>query len=129
MSEPSTKRHPFLDDLDPEVRLVSSVLRRPVQGREVVSKIVKAGAAQYASQTPRSLDTLGERTYFEYEVQLTNGQHASGLVSIFRNAEGRVAALHIAFSPLDAVLSIAAGVRERLASEYDPGLFLQGESA
>ena len=118
------KRHPFLDDLDDDVVLVSSVLRRPVQGRDLVLKVVKAGASQYAAQKPRFLGSIGERSYFEYDVDLVGGSDAVGLVSIFRDADSQVSHLHVAFSPLGAVLSIAEGVRDQLAAELGADLFL-----
>jgi len=119
-----TQRHPFLDDLADDVVLTSSVLRRQVQGRDAVLKVVKAGASQYAKQTPTFLGDVGERTYFEYAVTLHDGLQGSGLVSIRRDAQRKVISLEIAFSPLDVVLSVAAGAREQLAGEFDAGLFL-----
>jgi len=119
-----TKRHPFLDDLTDDVTLVASVLRHEVSGKENVLKVVKAGAAQYRSQTPTSLKDINDRRYFEYVVELDGGLRADGLVSIVRNAEGGVTHLHIAFSPLDAVLSIAAGVKETLSADFDEDIFL-----
>ncbi|GAB7538241.1 hypothetical protein [Burkholderia sp. 3C] len=124
MTDAAPKRHPFLDDLDEDVVLISSVLRCPVRGRETVTRIVKAGAAHYASQTPRFLGAVGERSYFEYDARLVDGVAASGLVSMLRDAHGRVTQLHIAFSPLDAVLSMASGMRDRLGAECDAAWFL-----
>jgi hypothetical protein len=46
------KRHPFLDDPTDDVTLVASVLCREVAGKEQLLKVVKAGGAQYLSQTP-----------------------------------------------------------------------------
>lgn len=124
MTNAEQKRHPFLDDLDENVVLVSSILRSPVRGRDAVIKVVKAGAAQYLNQTPRFLDTLGDRSYFEYDAELKGGMIASGMVSMVRDAHGRVTQLHIAFSPLDAVQVMAQGVRERLGSEFEPSSVL-----
>lgn len=118
------KRHPFIDDLGADVVLVSSVLRQPVRGRDLVLKVVKAGASQYATQKPRFLGSIGERTYFEYDVDLVGGGEAAGLVSILRNAAGEVTDLHIAFSPLGAVLAIAASAKDQLAGELGADLFL-----
>lgn len=120
----NTKRHPFLDDLAEHVVLISSVLRQPVAGRERVLAVVRAGASQYLSQTPRFLGEIGERSYFEYDVGLKDEVAGAGLVSIVRNAGGEVTSLHIAFSPPEAVLSIAAGVREQLEAELGKEMFL-----
>jgi hypothetical protein len=118
------QRHPFLDDLAEDVVLTSSVLRGQVAGRDAVLKVVKSGASQYAKQTPTFLGHIDDRSYFEYLVTLRDGLQGSGLVSIRRNAAREVVGLEIAFSPLDVVLSIAAGAREQLAGELDAGLFL-----
>lgn len=119
------KRHPFLDDLHEDVILVTSVLNRPVRGKTEVLKVVKAGAQQYASQSARFLDHVGQRSFFEYDATLTDGQAARGLVSIERNASGKVTELHIAFSPLAAVYSLADSVRQILRDEIDPGFFVE----
>jgi hypothetical protein len=119
-----SQRHPFFDDLADDVVLVSSVLRRQVTGRDAVLKVVKAGARQYATQTPTFLGDVGDRTYFEYAVTLHDGLAGSGLVSIRRGPDRKVVGLEIAFSPLDVVLAVAAGARDQLAAEFDPGLFL-----
>lgn len=118
------KPHPFIDDLSEAVVLESSILRRPVTGRELVLKVVKAGASQYVSQKPRFLQSADGRSCFEYDVDLAEGAAAVGLVSILRDASGAVTHLHIAFSPLGAVLSMAAGVRDTLAAELGSDLFL-----
>ncbi len=120
----TTHRHPFLDDLGDDVALTSSVLRQPARGRDTVLKIVKAGASQYTSQTPRFLGHLGARSYFEYDVDLVGGGKAVGLVAIHRDDAGKVTDLHIAFSPLGSVLALAAGVRDTLVADLGPDLFL-----
>ncbi|WP_250470154.1 MULTISPECIES: hypothetical protein [unclassified Caballeronia] len=119
-----TKHHPFIEDLGDGVTLESSILRKTIRGKELVLKVVKAGATQYATQTPRFLGSMGERSFFEYDANLVDGRSAVGLVSILRNRAGEVTNLNITFSPLDAVLSIAAGVRDKLSHELGAELFL-----
>lgn len=118
------QRHPFLDHLTDDVTLITSVLREPVSGKENVLKVVKAGGAQYRSQTPTFLGDLGDRRFSEYVVDLDGGLKADGLVSILRDADGGVTHLHIAFSPLSSVIAIAVGVRDALSGELDESLFL-----
>ena len=118
------QRHPFLDDLAEGVTLISSVLRRPVSGRDAVREVVKAAGSHYRRQTPRFLGTLGVRTFFEYEAELADGSTATGLVAITKDEAGAVTALNITFSPLGAVLAIAEALRERFPAvlDGDPGV-------
>jgi hypothetical protein len=106
------QRHPFLDDLADDVTLVSTILAEPVTGRDEVVRIVKAGASLYRRQTPIFLGDVDGRGFFEYEVELTDGKLASGLVSMVRNDAGQVTRLHIAFSPLASVLSIVRSLSD-----------------
>jgi hypothetical protein len=118
------QRHPFLDDLADDVLLTSSVLRATVAGRDPVTRIVKAGGSLYRRQTPTFLGTIGDHGLFEYDIELDGGVPASGLVSFRRSETGAVTHLHIAFSSLGAVLSIAAALRDQLAGELGEDLFL-----
>ena len=118
------QRHPFLDDLAEDVVLTSSVLRATVAGRDHVARSVKAGSSLYRSQTPTFLGTVEDHGLFEYDIGLDGGVPASGLVSFRRNEAGKVTHLHISFSPLGAVLSIAAALRDQLADDLGEDLFL-----
>ena len=118
------QRHPFLDDLADDVLLTSSVLRGTVAGRDRVTRLVKAGGILYRRQMPTFLSNVEDHGLFEYDIELDNGVLASGLVSFRRNETGAVSHLHIAFSPLGAVLSIAAALRDQLAGDLGEDLFL-----
>ncbi|WP_343614433.1 hypothetical protein [Novosphingobium sp.] len=120
----NTQRHPFLDDLNEDVTLVSSVLRGELTGRDQVLKVVKAAGGLYRSQTPTFLGHADDRMFFQYEADLGNGLTASGMVSIIRDDNGGVSRLHIAFSPLGAVLSIAEGLKATVSDDLDADLFL-----
>jgi hypothetical protein len=117
-------RHPFLDDLAEHVLLTSSVLRGPVSGRERVTRLVKAGGSLYRRQVPSFLGTVGDQGLFEYDIELDDGVPASGLATFRRNAAGAVTHLHVAFSPLGAVLTIAGALRDQLSEELGADLFL-----
>lgn len=105
MTEP--QRHPFLDDLADDVVLHTSILPAPVSGRAEVLRVVKAGGSLYRRQTPTFLGNIEGRGIFEYDIELTDGTTARGLVSMVRNDSGEVTRLHITFSPLGAVLAMA----------------------
>jgi hypothetical protein len=101
------QRHPFLDDLAEDVVLHSSILPAPVSGRAEVLRVVKAGGSLYRRQIPTFLGNIDGRGIFEYDVELTDGSTARGLVSMVRNGTGEVTHLHITFSPLGAVMAMA----------------------
>ncbi|SFK52413.1 hypothetical protein SAMN03159338_4448 [Sphingomonas sp. NFR04] len=101
------QRHPFLDDLAEDVVLHSSILPAPVSGRAEVLRVVKAGGSLYRRQIPTFLGNIEGRGIFEYDIELTDGSAARGLVSMVRNGSGEVTQLHITFSPQGAVLAMA----------------------
>ena len=106
------QRHPFLDDLADNVVLHSSILPAPVSGRAAVLRVVKAGGSLYRRQIPTFLGNIEGRGIFEYDIELTDGTMARGLVSMVRNGTGDVTHLHIAFSPLGAVRAMAQALAE-----------------
>lgn len=120
----NTQRHPFLDDLNEDVTLVSSVLRQELAGRDKVLKVIKAAGALYRGQTATFLGHADDRMFFQYDADLGNDLTASGMVSIIRDDNGGVSRLHIAFSPLGAVLTIAEGIKAVVSDDLDAGLFL-----
>ncbi|MGY8710958.1 hypothetical protein RAD16_34945 [Bradyrhizobium sp. 18BD] len=124
MSHQQTERHPFLDDLTADAELVSSVLRGPVTGRDDIRRVVDAVGTFYASQTPKFLQSVGSRLFLEYEAVLTGGETLSAAVIVDHNPDGSVPRVSVRMSPLGAVLSLAAGLRERLSKQLPERLFL-----
>ena len=115
MSHTQGERHPFLDDLTADAELVSSPLRGPVVGRDAIHLAVNAVGSFYASQTPTFLQSVGSRLFLEYEAHLTNGEKLSAVVVVDRNPDGSVPRVSVRMSPLGAVLSLAAHLREALS--------------
>lgn len=124
MSHPQTERHPFLDDLTADAQLVSSVLRGPVTGRDAIRRVVDAVGSFYASQTPTFVQEVGSRLILEYEATLTSGKELSAAVIVEHNPDGSVPRVSVRMSPLGAVLSLAAGLRERLSKQLPETLFV-----
>lgn len=124
MSHPQTERHPFLDDLTADAQLVSSVLRGPVTGRDAIRRVVDAVGTFYASQTPTFVQEVGSRLVLEYEATLTSGEELSAAVIVEHNPDGSVPRVSVRMSPLGAVLSLAAGLRERLSKQLPETLFV-----
>jgi hypothetical protein len=117
-------RHPFLDDLTADAELVSSVLRGPVTGRDEVRLAVSAVGSFYVSQTPTFLQTVGSRLFLEYEAVLTSGESLTAVVVVDHNPDGSVPRVSVRMSPLGAVLSLAAHLREALSKQLSESNFL-----
>jgi hypothetical protein len=124
MSNIQGERHPFLDDLTDDAELSSSVLRGPVVGREKITLAVNAVGTFYASQVPQFLETAGSRLFLEYQAVLTNGERLNATVVVDRNPDGSVPRVSVRMSPLGAVLSLSAHLREALAGRLPDDLFL-----
>lgn len=124
MAHTQDERHPFLDDLTTDAELVSSVLRGPVTGRDEIRLAVNAVGTFYASQTPTFLQTVGSRLFLEYAAVLKSGENLSAVVVVDHNSDGSVPRVSVRMSPLDAVLTLAAHLREALSKQLPENLFL-----
>jgi len=124
MAHTQDERHPFLDDLTTDAELVSSVLRGPVSGRDEIRLAVNAVGTFYASQTPTFVQAVGSRLFLEYEAVLTSGENLSAVVVVDHNSDGSVPRVSVRMSPLDAVLTLAAHLREALSKQLPENLFL-----
>jgi len=124
MSNTQDQRHPFLDDLTIDAELISSVLRGSVIGRDEIKLAVNAVGTFYASQNPTFLETGGSRLFLEYEAVLTSGESLNAVVVVDRNPDGSVPRVSVRMSPLGAVLSLAANLREALSDQLPENLFL-----
>jgi hypothetical protein len=124
MSNTQDQRHPFLDDLTMDAELISSVLRGSVIGRDEIKLAVNTVGTFYASQNPTFLETVGSRLFLEYEAVLTSGESLNAVVVVDRNPDGSVPRVSVRMSPLGAVLSLAANLREALSDQLPENLFL-----
>jgi hypothetical protein len=124
MSNIQGERHPFLDDLTADAELSSSVLRGPVIGRDEIKLAVNTVGTFYASQNPTFLEIVSSRLFLEYEAVLTSGEKLNAVVVVDRNPDGSVPRVSVRMSPLGAVLSLAANLREALSDQLPEDLFL-----
>lgn len=124
MSANRGERHPFLDDLTADAEFTSTVLRRAVSGRDNIKKLIAAVGTLYKSQTPTFMGAVDNRTLLQYDAELGNGQILNGVVLIDRNADGSVPKVNVTFSPLDAVVSLAARLGPLVEDDLGKGLFL-----
>jgi hypothetical protein len=124
MTTDAPARHPFLDDLTPDAELESTVLRKPVVGREKVRRVVEAVGGFYKSQTPTFFDSAGARKLLCYDAVLVNGLSLQGTVIIDRNPDGGVPRVSVTFSPLGAALSLAGRLGAHFDEDFGEGFFL-----
>jgi hypothetical protein len=124
MTNNTPARHPFLDDLTLDAELLSTVLRKPISGRENIKRVVEAVGSFYKSQTPISFDSAGTRGFLQYEAVLGNGLIIHGTAVIEHNPDGSVPRVSVTFSPLGAALSLAGRLGGLLDKDLGEGLFL-----
>jgi hypothetical protein len=117
-------RHPFLDDLTSDVVVTSTLMRRPVSGREKVTRLVDAVGSLYVSQTVLFHGHCDNRSLLQYEAELGNGKTIQGVVVVDRNADGSVPRVSVTFSPIDSVLSLATRLGLLLERDLGKDIFL-----
>jgi hypothetical protein len=124
MSAHSEERLPFLDDLTDDAQLISTVVRRPVAGRENIRKVVAAVGSLYQSQTPTFLGAIGKRTLLQYDAVLQSGQALKGVAVIERNDDGGVVSVSVTFSPFESTLALATSLAGLMKGEFEQGIFI-----
>ncbi len=110
MSSNSQEKHPFLDDLADDAELSGTVMRRSMSGRDRIKRLVQAVGTLYASQTPTFYGAIGLRHFLQYQAVLRNGLKLEAIGVIERDETGVVHRVTMTFAPLDAALSLSAGL-------------------
>jgi hypothetical protein len=124
MSKDPHARHPFLDDLTPHATFTGTVLRRPVCGRDNIRTFIEAVATLYRSQTPVFLETMGSRSFLQYDAVLTNGMSLTGLAVIERDIDGGVHKVSVTMEPLGPVLSLSGQLGALIGTDLGDALLL-----
>lgn len=123
MSTDKQEKHPFLDDLADDAELRGTVLRHPITGRDRIKRLVEAVGTLYASQTPTFYGAIGPRHFLQYQATLRNGLELEAVGVVERNDAGVVHRVAMTFAPLDAALSLSAGLGRILEQELGRDLF------
>nr|WP_250814264.1 hypothetical protein [Neorhizobium tomejilense] len=123
MSSSNGEKHPFLDDLADDAELRGTVLRRPVSGRDNIKRLVEAVGTLYASQTPTFYGGIGQRHFLQYQATLRSGLNLEAVGVIERDESGLVRRVTMTFAPLDAALSLSAGLGGIVGQELGGDLF------
>jgi len=126
MSEPTTQSlsPPWLNQLAPDALLISSVLNRPLQGRDAIIKVVQTAGGLYESHSVVFQGTLGERELVEYDARAFGGSNLHGVLTLSRNPTGDIIEVGIHHGPLGAVNRLSAALKETLATEIGVDYFL-----
>jgi hypothetical protein len=123
MSSSNGEKHPFLDDLADDAELRGTVLRRPVSGRDKIKRLVGAVGTLYASQTPTFYGAIDRRHFLQYKATLRTGLDLEAIGVIERDESGLVRRVTMTFAPLDAALSLSAGLGGIVGQELGGDLF------
>ncbi|UIY31803.1 hypothetical protein LZK73_33500 (plasmid) [Neorhizobium galegae] len=123
MSSNNGEKHPFLDDLAEDAELRGTVLRRPVSGRDNIKRLVGAVGTLYASQTPTFYGAIDRRHFLQYKATLRTGLDLEAVGVIERDESGLVRRVTMTFAPLDAAVSLSAGLGGIVGQEFGGDLF------
>jgi NADPH:quinone reductase-like Zn-dependent oxidoreductase len=113
----------FADD----VVLEAANLRRPVEGREEVMRVMGATSGIYESLQFTHEASNGPRTYLEWQASALGGLDLRGVTVLTKNDTGLITHAAIHHRPLDAALRFSAELRKRLSGAIDPSYFYQGD--
>jgi hypothetical protein len=127
MSANNSGRHPFLDDLTEDAVLSSTLLRRPMSGRENIKSVIAAVGALYQTQTPKFFGTIENRALLQYEAVLVDGQAIRGVAVIEHNSDGSVPRVSVTFEPLDSAMHLSERLGSMLQEEFGDGFFFSSQ--
>jgi hypothetical protein len=120
----TSSRHPFLDDLAPDAVLTSTALRKPLKGREAITRVIKAGGTLYERGEPMFHARYGDKSFVEYDAVLKDGPALHVVSVVHWNEKGEVVRVNVSFSPLHGALSFASKMSYLLAGSDEPEYFL-----
>ncbi|MBY3037301.1 hypothetical protein HFO56_35840 [Rhizobium laguerreae] len=123
MSSRNGEKHPFLNDLADDAELRGTVLRRPILGRDNIKRLVEAVGTLYASQTPTFYGAIEERHFLQYKATLRSGLDLEAVGVVERDESGLVRRVTMTFAPLDAAVSLSAGLSGIVGKAFGGDLF------
>jgi hypothetical protein len=109
------EKHPFLDDLADDAE--------PVWGRDNIRRLVEAVGTLYGSQTPTFYGAIDQRHFLQYKATLRSGLDLEAVGVIERDETGLVRRVTMTFAPLDAAVSLSAGLGDIVGKGFGDDLF------
>jgi hypothetical protein len=113
----------FADD----ITLEGTTLRRSVEGRDQVTRVMETASGMYESLLFTHEASSGPRTYLEWEATAFGGLELRGVTILTKDASGRVLHAAIHHRPLGAALRFSAELRKRLTGVVESSYFYEGD--
>jgi pimeloyl-ACP methyl ester carboxylesterase len=110
-----------------DVVLEGTNLRRPVEGREQVMRVMSTACGIYDSVLFTHEASNGPRTYLEWEATAFGGLELRGVTVLTKDDSGQVVRAAIHHRPLGAALRFSAELGKRLAGVVDLSYFYEGD--
>jgi hypothetical protein len=108
-----------------DVVLEASVLRRPVEGRDQVMRVLVTASGIYESLQFTHEANNGPRTYLEWEHTALGGLELRGVTVLTRDDSGQIVHAAIHHRPLGAALRFSAELGKRLTGVVESGYFYE----
>ncbi len=121
MSAPLTPA--WLNHLAPGAIMISSVLRRPLYGREAIVKVVQAAGGLYESHTVVFNAQFADKELLEYDALAFGGLPVHGVLTLTRNTSGEIVNVGIHHGPVDAVNKLSAALKVALEADLGAEYF------
>src|SRR3979411_1760965 len=106
---------PFLADLADDAVMNGTILAKPLQGKDVISQVIRSIASCYVSQSMSGHAVDGSIEKIEYGAELESGGTIHGWVIEPRRADGKVVAIDGRHSPQGAAAALAMVLKTKLA--------------
>ena len=119
-----SNRPPFLDALAGDAVITGSALKNGMTGKDAVIKVVETAGSLYASMEPSFHEQVKNKEFMEYDAVLTGGHNLHGVVTLTKNAEGKISHVSVTQSPIEAVIWLSTEMGKRLSKDLGPDVFL-----
>jgi hypothetical protein len=115
---------PFLADLADDAVLTGTIFAKPLEGKDVISQVIRSIASCFVSQSMSGHAVDGGIETIEYDAELESGGSIHGSVTVTRRADGKVVAVDGRHSPQAAAAALAMVLRTKLAVSLTPDPFI-----
>jgi hypothetical protein len=115
---------PFLADLADDAVLTGTIFAKPLNGKDVISQVIRSIASCFVSQSMSGHAVDGGVETIDYNAELESGGSIHGSVTVTRRADGKVVAIDGRHSPQPAAAALAIVLRTKFAVSLTPDPFI-----